>query len=218
MIDEVGINDLPWGSTPMLFAGVTLYIETLGPIERLKWRFKGVKRYTYEIGIRTSRGNEYAFIGADEESVALQYMDILQKMTPQQFADHFSDLDKVDEELGYPHKPSDALLVQWKEICYAWADVVPGDYVFLIQDQPIETVEGKGILPAGTSFSVSEVLFDENHSVLSHSTTGDVVAVPWRNYKLIAKGPSGSGRMSNGHYVYARNKGYVPIKEGTYVD
>lgn len=215
MSNELTVNDLPWANQPALMAGIAFYVEKVSLPRRAYWKARGLTRQRYEVGLRTSRGNRFSFIGGSRAHDIEAYMDVVVAMDAEALVAHMNDVDSEDEEFGYTHRITDALMAQWHEICFAWNKVIPGDFVILEDDQDVETVDGEGVLPVGTSFMVYDVLFDEERSVLSRSTTGDVVATPWSNFTVLAERPDGSGRESGECYLYSRDRGYVYIGKDT---
>lgn len=213
-MSDLKVQDLTWTSTPALMAGISFYVEETSRPLRMYWRARGVVRGLFEVGLRTMRGNKFAFMSGDNIEEVDEYVNALMAMNAQQVADHFVAVDQLDSRMGYDHGITDALMTQWREACFAWAGVVAGDFIITYDDQEITTVDGTGFIPAGTPFEVRDVFFNEDRTVMSLSSTGDVVEIPWDNYKLLAPRWDRSGRESYAGYIYNRHHGFKKIKKG----
>lgn len=213
-MNDLTVDELSWASRPALSAGLSFFIEYTGPLSRLVWRFKGVTRGKWEVGLRTARGTEFLFAASESIDDCMAYAKKLAEMNAVDLMEHLKQFDDMDEESGY--RVSDALMTQWHEICHRWARVVPGDYVALECDQEVETVDGEGMLRAGTAFKAWDILFDSEQSVLSHSTTGDVVATSCWDLTVLSPRNDQSGRKVGGQFAFQKDRGYVEVREGSY--
>lgn len=201
-------EDIPWGATPILQAGLGLSLYRVPLRTRLKFALKGILRQPHELSIITMNNNEFIFMGASEPDELLKVRDgaagsgLL-----------ISSLIKADKMDGGGR--SEALLWQWREACYAFSGCAEGDITTLDEPRDVETVDGRGRIAPGAVIQAIDVLFDEERSVLARSSEGDVFSVPAGELVSIAPRRDGSGRTFNGVYAYSKVSGsYVTFKEG----
>lgn len=209
-MSELTVQDVPWAAKPAFLVGSTFFVDKVGHLEGIKNKIKGYHRGRWEIGIRTSRGNKFAYAFANSFEAACGYVDHVSEFSVPELVEHLTSFDAKDRDSNI----SDLLLAQWREISYAWCGVVPGDAIAIDSDQKVETVDGTGTIRAGSVFIAEQVLLDTDRTIIAVASDGNVVEIPFENYTAISRRSDNDGRESDAHYVYAPNQGYQIIKEG----